>query len=404
MIKKRILLVDDNRINNKLVASILRTEACGYDVICLDSGKKAISVVQSEVFDVVITDLYMPEVHGFDVLEYICNNYPSLPVIILTADSSQSTQAKAMNLGAYKFLTKPLLPDLLLSSLEECFNDFSDPVVSFRGIKDNTSGDNTREVINMKCEDDRSAICPVERTDSRSVLEFDHIYPYLVGGLIHDLKNTVFALQMRTSLLRSIAEGDTQISEIQKISSGLNMHLEHFNRVLTMLQGISRAYYADDIISVEKSVVVLSEYVTCLKERYQNVRFFVHMPPELENVKLPKGVISFIASELLANASKACFESGAGDVKIYANVLDNDSTLELVCVNTGTGFSHSMLEKLVHGEIRLPTKAGVGGYGLYLINEVVSRLQGRLLFSNIEPEGASVQVLLPTNGLKNESL
>ena len=103
----RILVVDDSALVRAMVSALLRK--VGYIVREAEDGAKAIEILAHEAFDVVITDLRMPEKHGFEVLENVRRRCLHTEVIILTGTHAQDVNCavRALRLGAHDFLTKP---------------------------------------------------------------------------------------------------------------------------------------------------------------------------------------------------------------------------------------------------------------------------------------------------------
>jgi diguanylate cyclase (GGDEF)-like protein len=103
----RILVVDDSEVVRVMVSAMLRD--AGYTVSEAENGQRAIDLLAREEFDVVITDLRMPEKDGFEVLEAVRRRSLHTEVIILTGTHAQdvSCAVRALRLGAHDFLTKP---------------------------------------------------------------------------------------------------------------------------------------------------------------------------------------------------------------------------------------------------------------------------------------------------------
>lgn len=112
----RILIVDDER-NIVLLLRQLFTE-CGYETCEAFNGLAGLKVFQSQFFDLVITDLRMPEMDGMSFLREVKLLEPEMPVIVLTAYDSPETAAEAKESGAYVYLTKPFQVEDLLSIVE----------------------------------------------------------------------------------------------------------------------------------------------------------------------------------------------------------------------------------------------------------------------------------------------
>jgi two-component system response regulator HydG len=119
----RILVVDDHLEMARLLADQL--EEAGYAVDCAAGGKQALSSVRTEVPELVITDLRMEEVDGFDVLEGVHELDPGLPVIVMTAFGAIETAVEAIKRGAYHYLTKPFQLAEVLVFVERALADRS---------------------------------------------------------------------------------------------------------------------------------------------------------------------------------------------------------------------------------------------------------------------------------------
>jgi DNA-binding NtrC family response regulator len=104
----RVLVVDDKENYLRLFERIL---ADGYQVTTAADGARALSLLATEPFDVVVTDLRMPGAGGFEVLRAVKARAPSTEVIMMTGYATVADAVQAMRLGAYDYLEKPFDPD-----------------------------------------------------------------------------------------------------------------------------------------------------------------------------------------------------------------------------------------------------------------------------------------------------
>jgi GAF domain-containing protein len=112
--KSHILVVDDEPQVRDLVATVLRHE--GYLVETAESGRQALIMLADNSFDLIVTDLMMSEVSGFDVLAEVKVRWPATEVILITAHATLGSAVDALRHGAYDYLSKPFSShDLLLS-------------------------------------------------------------------------------------------------------------------------------------------------------------------------------------------------------------------------------------------------------------------------------------------------
>ena len=102
------MLIDDSTTNNILYESILVDE--GYNVVVFEDAQKAIGRLQNEIPDLIMLDLMMPGMDGFNFLEKKndIKKAKNIPVVMLTARTEKDSENKAYNLGVVEYLTKPV--------------------------------------------------------------------------------------------------------------------------------------------------------------------------------------------------------------------------------------------------------------------------------------------------------
>lgn len=116
----RILIVDDSPTIRKMVRASLRPLE-SFDFIEAANGLEAIEQIALGPVALMILDLNMPDMHGVDVLKFI-RRHPSsreVPVVVLTTRSDDSSREAALVAGATQYITKPFVPNALLSAVRE---------------------------------------------------------------------------------------------------------------------------------------------------------------------------------------------------------------------------------------------------------------------------------------------
>lgn len=107
--KPRILVVDDEESIREFLEIMLKKE--GYEVTCAEDGAKAKDVLAKKSFDMVISDLQMPNMTGIELLKFVKESYPELVFMLITAFGTTESAVEAMKMGAYDYLTKPFKID-----------------------------------------------------------------------------------------------------------------------------------------------------------------------------------------------------------------------------------------------------------------------------------------------------
>jgi response regulator RpfG family c-di-GMP phosphodiesterase len=119
--RPKLLLVDDEQAIQSMLKALLERE--GYDVTTANNGKMARDLVGLEDFNVVISDIHMPDADGIELLKYISGSNPKLPVILMTGFTKIIETKAAFALGAKAFLAKPFNRDELRKALADALGE-----------------------------------------------------------------------------------------------------------------------------------------------------------------------------------------------------------------------------------------------------------------------------------------
>jgi len=115
-----ILIIDDEPNIIQSLQGILIDE--GFSVITADCGLKALDIIKETIPDLIILDIWMPDIDGIETLTRIRELYPTVPVIMISGHGTIETAVKATKLGAYDFIEKPLSLDKVLLAVNNALN------------------------------------------------------------------------------------------------------------------------------------------------------------------------------------------------------------------------------------------------------------------------------------------
>jgi two-component system chemotaxis response regulator CheY len=119
----QVLVVEDSSSMRSLIASTI--EALGdLDVMESDSGFEALKALPSQKFDLIITDINMPDIHGLELVSFIKKNpsYKAIPLIIVSTERGVKDRERGLALGAEEYLVKPFDPEQLQSLVARYLN------------------------------------------------------------------------------------------------------------------------------------------------------------------------------------------------------------------------------------------------------------------------------------------
>lgn len=121
MDKQRILVVDDDPVIGLSCKRILGAE--GFTVFTAKDGESAIDKISREEFDLVITDVRLPDVYGLTVVRETKNVQPKADVVVITGYPSLDDAKESIKLGAFEYLEKPFTPDFMMNVAKKVFDN-----------------------------------------------------------------------------------------------------------------------------------------------------------------------------------------------------------------------------------------------------------------------------------------
>ncbi len=117
--KKKILIVEDNLDLTYILLRVV--ENAGYDPILAVNGKEAVEIADSQIPDLILMDIMMPEMNGFEATRLIRDNPKTrcIPIIAVTAMSSAKDREECLKCGCSDYLSKPFIPSQLAATIEK---------------------------------------------------------------------------------------------------------------------------------------------------------------------------------------------------------------------------------------------------------------------------------------------
>ena len=106
--KKRVLAVDDSEPVRKLVSLVLKS--AGYEVITASDGAEALEKFQKDYYDLIVTDMNMPVMHGLELIRSIRQTNEEVPILALTSESEAEIRRRGSEAGANGWVVKPFKP------------------------------------------------------------------------------------------------------------------------------------------------------------------------------------------------------------------------------------------------------------------------------------------------------
>jgi CheY-like chemotaxis protein len=126
----RILIIDDDRAVQATIRLLL--ERAGHSVVVASDGRNGIAIFQSEEFDLLFLDIFMPGMDGFETMRVVHQQQPRIPIIVISGNpipsgSGANFLTMATKLGAVSSLQKPFKPAALLAAVAGCLETAKSP-------------------------------------------------------------------------------------------------------------------------------------------------------------------------------------------------------------------------------------------------------------------------------------
>ena len=111
----KILVVEDSPTTRAMIISAIEEVAGGLEIFESKNGFEALKLLPQHSFDLIITDINMPDINGLELVSFVKRNqaYRHIPLIIITTEGSERDREKGLSLGANEYLVKPFNPEML---------------------------------------------------------------------------------------------------------------------------------------------------------------------------------------------------------------------------------------------------------------------------------------------------
>jgi len=376
VVKQTILIVDDESINIKLVKAYLLKE--GYHFITASDGEEALAVVNDTIPDLILLDVMMPGIDGFEVCRRLKSKkrFQKIPIIMVTALTETEHKVKAMEVGADDFISKPLDRIELLIRAKS--------LLRIKSYHD----DLQRSYHEISQKNDR-------------LKELEKVKEGLIHMVIHDLNNFFMAISGNLELM-SIENEQTPAKMKKYISNCLNSSCE----IEGMIRGLLDIHKMEEgkLVLVKKEINLEALVKKTLAPLEQiatknkiNLTFSNGSQETL--VSVDPGLIKRVMANLLSNALR--HTPSGGEVGVEINPDPKNGSIWLSVNNTGNGLAPEYHEAIFEKfeQVNLKEKGvcrGTAGLGLSFCKMAVEAHQGKIwVESQGEGKGCTFKVALP---------
>ncbi len=378
---KKILVVDDVAENRILVKTILQKRLPGNEILMASSGPQALEIAHDSEPDVVLLDVFMPQMDGFEVCKRLkeSDKTINIPVLMISAyGNDPKIRIEGLNLGADAFLIKPF-DQAELIALVKVLLRIKEAEEKLRQQNARLKHDVHAQVeLNQQREEHLRQIRKYQKRLKQLNLELimaEENERKRIAGYIHDgFGQQLSIVFLKLSMLQNI-ELEDRVRKIIDESSGLINEAINASRSLT--------HDLSPSILFELGLVAAIKWK--LSQMQEEFGLRTRMKSDLESIDLShevKILLYRIICELLNNVVK---HAEASEVAVELNKYED--SLYIAVKDNGKGFEYDQETSLTE----------FGGYGLFSITEKLDSMNGKLHVQSRHNAGSVVKILISLN-------
>ncbi len=360
-----ILIVDDVPANLKILGEILKLE--GYKVRPVPNGTLALQVIEKEIPDLILLDIMMPEIDGYEVCRRLRENprFVDIPVIFISALNETQNIVKALKVGGVDYVTKPFQAEEVIARVAT-------------HLKVNMQ---QKELQKLNAEKDK-----------------------LFSIISHDLRGPLGGFMNYTEMMTDESMEFTE-ADLKEMAMELNVSAKNIYNLLENL--LNWAKLQRNQIIIDKKTHNLSQIVTdgldVIFELAKNksIDLAIDIDKNIE-IDTDANILLTIIRNLSSNAIK--FTPTGGKVTINSYITNNEITISVS--DNGIGMSAEIIDnlfKINKDSNRLGTDGEAStGLGLILCKDFVEKLDGKIWIESEVDKGSKFLICFPYNTHKSE--
>ena len=371
--KPLILIVDDIQKNIQLLGNILKDEI--YEIAIAENGRDALDMLEDLIPDLILLDIMMPEIDGFEVCKRLKEKSKTkeIPIIFLTAKTEVEDIVKGFELGAVDYVTKPFNPTELLARVT------------------------THLDLKLARDKEKAHLKEIAEKNEK-LLKLDKMKNDLLGMAAHDLRNPIAAINAIMYMI--LYGGDENLTEEQVEFLKEVEYLGDF--MLNLLNDLL------DVAAIESGKLTLNmkrhNYIDFVKQNMKfnkliaekkNIGLELDIVDEIPEIEFDKDKIGQVLNNLISNAIKFSYS----DTKITVKLCIEEDYVLTSVIDQGQGIPEEELPNIFKefhkSSVRATADEKSTGLGLAITKKVVEGHGGRGGVESEVGKGSTFYFTLP---------
>lgn len=389
----RVLVADDEPVNVQVLLNQLMLE--GMEVKVASRGKQVLEMVHQYAFDVVILDVMMPQMSGYEICRKLRETYSlvELPIIMLTAKSQLQDKLTAFAMGANDYVTKPCAKEELISRIQT--------LARLKKLNEQLSTLN--QELEEKVKERTIALQQANdelKQANESLLKMEESRRHLLANIAHDLGTPVMFIH---TYVQALKEGLVS-GEDDYYDQLVHDKIKVLTRLIDDLTDLSQLEAGRSSLNLERQTLAI-----WLNHVYQKLRFDVETygrqficEPIDDTLLTMECLIDVermdqVFNNLIANAVKHT-DDVSGCIKMSSYIDDQNQELVIAIADNGLGINQEELPHLFERYYRPLTHSKVTsgtGLGLAIVKEIIQGHEGKVWVKSKQHVGSTFYIALP---------
>ena len=384
-INYKILIVDDVVHNIQVLINILKE--AGYELGFAKDGKTALTHTKTTSFDLILLDIMMPGIDGYEVCAQLKKdkNRKDIPIIFITARNDTEAKTRGFELGAVDYITKPFDPQEVLARVKTHLT-----LRSYTTRLEQMVEDRTQQLIQA----DRLATLG---TFSAAVVhEVNNPLSYIISNAKLIKHFWISFKPIIEKCVNEINEDtiDDLADEIIDVDEWLKDLIDGGNRISRLVNSL-KTYSRQSETFKEKIplINIINDAINLVghKLKFCSVHIEININSEIF-IYCDRQKMSQVFVNLINNSCDAIKEPN-GHISINATLVDEQ--IEIKIKDSGPGISYETADKIFNPFFTTKSRNQGTGLGLFIVNNIIKEHKGQISLLSFNDEGAGFKILLP---------